>query len=122
MEQAGIAINDLQSLRQAKRNLRKRVDKREVLLRTNLELFKERWKNRRMEGGLKYKNVILDGVSTLLDAVYVIKEGKKSKMGLLMSSGEVLIKYLTERYGLNFFSLIKKIFPVTRTESENSSE
>ncbi len=118
MEQAGIAIKDLNSLRQAKGTLKKRVEKREVLLRTNLELIRERWRNRRIEGGLKYKNVIMEGVSTFLDVIYVFKEGKKNKMGLIMSAGEVAIKYFMERYGLNTLSILQKIFPWKKQEKE----
>jgi hypothetical protein len=104
-------IRNRKELREAKRTLRKRLDRREILIRTNLTYFQDRWQDERTEGTFPYKNLIMDGLSVLIDSIYVLKDGTKNKTRLLIRFMEVGIHYLSERYLGRTIEVIKQIIP-----------
>lgn len=117
-----LEVKNIKELRQAKRTLRKRLDRREVLIRTNLAYFQDRWKDDRLGGSFPYKNVIMDGVSVLLDAMYVLKDGTKNKTRLLIRFAEVGIHYVSERYLGRSIEFIKQIIPFIRKGAKAGQE
>ncbi len=113
-------INNLRDLRQAKSHYRSKMQKEEVLIRTNLELFKTRWNDSRIGGALRYKGTIMDGFSLALDAVYVFKGGIRDKTQLAVRAGEVAMSYLTEKYSGRLLSVLKNLIPKrSRKSPEN---
>lgn len=104
-------IRNRKDLRQAKRTLKKRLDRREILVRTNLAYFQDRWQDDRLEGSFPYKNIIMDGISVLVDAIYVLKDGAKNKTRLAIRFFEVGLHYLSQRYMGRTIEIIKRIIP-----------
>lgn len=104
-------IRNTKELKEAKRTLRKRLDRREVLIRTNMAYFQDRWEDERIEGSFPYKNVIMDGISVLVDAIYVLKDGTKNKTRLIIRFVEVGVHYVSQRYLGRTIQIIKQIIP-----------
>lgn len=107
-------ISNRKDLREAKRTLRKRLTRREILIRTNLTYFQDRWQDDRMEGTFPYKNIIMDGLSVLIDGIYVLKDGTKNKTRLLIRFMEVGIHYLSQRYLGRTIEIIKQVIPFVK--------
>ncbi len=104
-------IRNRKDLKEAKRVLRKRLDRREVLIRTNMAYFQDRWEDERTGGTFPHKNLIMDGISVLVDAIYVLKDGTKNKTRLLIRFMEVGVHYVSERYLGRTIQVIKQIIP-----------
>ncbi|MFB6257821.1 MAG: hypothetical protein ABEH38_03930 [Flavobacteriales bacterium] len=115
-------IHNHKDLKEAKRVLRKRLDRREILIRTNLNYFQDRWKDDRMGGSFPYKTVIMDGISVLVDAVYVLKAGTKNKTLLLIRFLEVGVHYISQRYLGRSIELLKQIIPFMKAGAEKTAK
>lgn len=115
-------IRSLKDLRQAKRTLRKRMDRREIIIRTNLAHFQDRWQDDRMGASFPYKNVIVDGFSVLLDAIYVLRAGTKNKTRLLIRFFEIGGQYVSQRYFGQLMGWLRNIFPFGSKKEPDPNE
>jgi hypothetical protein len=115
-------ISNRKELLEAKKTLKKRMDRREILIRTNMAYFQDRWQDERTGGTFPYKNIIMDGVSVLVDAVYVLKDGTRNKTRLLIRFTEVAVHYVSERYMGGAIRLIKQLIPFVKEGAKKTAE
>ncbi len=115
-------IRNRKELLEAKHTLRKRLDRREILIRSNLAYFQDRWKDERLGGTFEHKNIIMDGLSVAVDAIYVLKAGTKNKTRLLIRFMEVGVHYLSQRYLGRTIELIKQIIPFMKAGARRTAQ
>lgn len=117
-----LKIRDRKDLVQAKQTLRKRLDRREVLVRSNLAYFQDRWQDERLGGTFSHKNIVMDALSVTVDAIYVLKAGTKDKTRLLIRFMEVGVHYLSQRYLGHTIQLLKQIIPFMKAGAQQGAK